>query len=197
MMRRISRVLDVPAVFELQQRLFNDYRNVAEEFAAFLDRPTQDVLDVGCSTGTCAGTVVDMERHRYTGVDVVPGYVAIASRRHPGGRFLAADARSLRFADAAFDLALYIGVLHHMDDETARACLKETRRVLRPEGSILIAEPVFTPGRWVSSFLLRMDRGRHIRDEAGYRALFEGFEIERQRHFRLSFHRFCSFVLAP
>ena len=197
MIRVASRVLDIPAVFELQQRLFNDYEKVATEFSEFLDRPSLDILDVWCSTGTCAGAVVDMKRHRYTGIDVVPAYVQAASRRHPDGRFLATDARHLEFADAGFDLALYIGVLHHMDDETARACLKETRRVVRPAGRILIAEPVFTAGRWLSSMLLSVDRGRHIRDEAGYRALFGDCGVERERHFRLSFHRFCSFVLVP
>lgn len=197
MLKLAWRLLEIPAVFELQQKLCNDYRNVAVEFSEFLSGPSLDILDVGCSTGTCGGTVIDMRRHRYTGVDMTPGYVETASRRYPDGRFLAMDGRKMSFADRCFDLALYVGVLHHMDDDTARACLGETRRVLRADGRVLVAEPVFMPGRWLSSLLLSWDRGRHIRDEAGYRALFGGYRVLRERYFRLSAHTFRSFVLAP
>jgi hypothetical protein len=62
-------------------------------------------------------------------------------------------------------------------------------------GQVVVSEPVFTPGWPLSNFLLSLDRGRNIRDEAEYRRLYGGFSVVRQRFFKLSFHRFCSFVL--
>jgi hypothetical protein len=62
---------------------------------------------------------------------------------------------------------------------------------------LLIAEPLFTPGRWYSNALLRADRGRHIRTEEGYLKLAPKWTIERRRTFRFSVHRFLSLVLRP
>lgn len=192
----VARVLENPVIFAAQQKVCNNYKNFGIEFAEFLANGSLDILDVGCSTGTCAKTVIDMKRHRYTGIDIFPAYVAAASKDPKGGRFLNMDARNMSFPDESFDLAMYVGVLHHMDDETAKACLKETRRVLRRGGHVLVAEPVFTPGDWLSTFFLSRDRGEYIRKESGYRTLFEELGLVRERYFRLAVHRFCSFVLA-
>ncbi|HEX6563630.1 MAG TPA: class I SAM-dependent methyltransferase [Chthoniobacterales bacterium] len=186
-----------PLAFELQQRLSNNYTNVRTEFAGILDRSNLRILDVGCSTGTCAGQIIDMGANAYTGVDVVSQYIEIAQRRHPRGTFIAMDARRMTFPKEHFDVAMFVGVLHHMDDELAADCLAEVRRVIRPGGYVVVAEPIFTPGMLFSNFLLSLDRGRYIRDEPGYRGLFDGYEITRQRFFKLSIHRFCSFVLTP
>jgi ubiquinone/menaquinone biosynthesis C-methylase UbiE len=197
MVTLLHRMLEIPVVFELQQKFCNDYENVTEEFSELLTPSGLRILDVGCSTGTCASQVIDMKRQRYTGIELHPGYAATAAKRFPDGRFLQMDARSMTFEDGSFDLAMYVGVLHHMDDETARACLSETRRVLRPGGHLMVAEPVFTKDMWLSTMFLSMDRGKHIRTDDGYHALFGGYQLQRERHFRLSLHRFASFILQP
>lgn len=190
-------LLENPLVFEVQQRLCNNYSAIREEFAELLGRPGQSIIDIGCSTGTCAGEIIDFQRIDYTGVDIEENYIAVASKRFPQGRFLAMDARSTPFNENSFDIAMFIGVMHHMDDALVRDCLKEVRRIAKPSARVLVAEPVFTNGEWLSTVLLKMDRGKNIRDEAGYRSLFAGFEVERQRYFRFSAHRFCSYVLRP
>jgi len=193
----VDRTLDNPVVFELQQSLFNNYAAVLAEFAGILDRKNICILDVGCSTGTCAGQIIDMEANSYVGIDVSSKYIGIARRRYAKGQFLAMDARHITFANDSFDVAMFVGVLHHMDDRLIRDCLAEVRRVLKPGGRLVVAEPVFTPGNHLSNLFLSLDRGRNIRNEAGYRSLFHGYEIERQRYFQLSLHRFCSYVLSP
>ena len=193
--RSIEKVLSLPVLFDLQQKFCNNYVAVREEFADYLATPGKRILDVGCSTGVCASQVVDMERSDYTGVDIDPQYIETASRLHPAGKFRALDARALPFENGSFDVVLFTGVWHHMDDALIKDCLREVRRVLVDDGVVLAAEPVFTPDWPWSNFLLSLDRGRHIRAEEGYRALTEGFTVARQRFFKLSFHRFCSFVL--
>ena len=105
------------------------------------------------------------------------------------------DARALTFAEDQFDVVLFVGALHHMDGEVVAACFKEIKCVLRSSGVVLCAEPVFTPGKWLSTFLLKHDRGMYIRDESGYESLFRGFSVVRRGYFRFCVHRFCSFVL--
>lgn len=193
----IEKVLAIPFLFELQQRLCNNYSAVGAEFAGILDRKEISILDVGCSTATCAGQIIDMKANRYVGVDIEAQYIATARRRFGDGEFLAVDSRTLPFEPSSFDTAMFIGVLHHMDDRLAQDCLTGVRRVVKQTGEIIIAEPVFTPGMWISNALLSLNHGRHIRTEAGYRGLFTGYRVERQGFFRFSMHRFCSFVLRP
>jgi ubiquinone/menaquinone biosynthesis C-methylase UbiE len=182
-------------IFEWQQRLCNNYGSVRTHFREYLDVSGKDILDVGCATGSCGATIVSLERNRYVGVDVSPQYVARAAKRFPAGRFLAMDARRLEFPDDSFDLVLFIGVLHHMGDELVRDCFRDIRRVLRPQGVVLCAEPVFHRNEPLSTLLLTFDRGRHIRTVDGYRHLFGGLEVAQQSWVRLSVHKLCSFVL--
>jgi 2-polyprenyl-3-methyl-5-hydroxy-6-metoxy-1,4-benzoquinol methylase len=197
--RAIGRLIDGalahPALFELQQKVCNNYGAVLDEFRQYLDASGKKILDVGCSVGTCSGRVVDMRRNEFHGIDVEPQYIAIASKHYPDGDFRVMDARSLAFESDTFDVVLLSGVLHHMADDVVRESLREIRRVVRGDGVVLVGEPVFTPGRHLSNFLLTLDRGRHIRTTEGYAALFEGFDTIRLRYFKLSVHRLCSFVL--
>ncbi len=191
----VHRVLEVPWVFEMQQRLCNDYSGIRKHFLDYVDGEGLDILDIGCSTGTCARAVFDMSRNHYTGIDIVPEYVERAGKANPHGTFLAMDARDIAFDDDSFDVVMFVGALHHMNDQIIHDCFAEIERVLRPNGVVLCAEPVFTPGKPVSNLFLRNDRGEYIRDEPGYRALFGNMPVLRQEYFRFSIHRFCSFVL--
>jgi ubiquinone/menaquinone biosynthesis C-methylase UbiE len=193
----VASFLSRPRIFQWQQRLCNNYGAVKEHFAQYLEISDLDILEIGCSTGNCARALVPMERNRYVGIDIVPGYIDLARRRHPAGSFRQMDGRSLAFTENSFDLILFIAALHHMEDQLVRACLVEVRRVIRSNGMVLCAEPVFTKGRPLSTALLTFDRGRHIRTEQGYRALFDGFVISATNYFDFSIHRFCSFVLRP
>lgn len=190
-------LLSNPQVFEWQQRIFNNYENVKAEFQEYLDRGPLQVLDVGCSTGVCGQAVFDTERDDYTGIDITPRYVEYASRAYRHGRYLAMDARQMTFPSGQFDIVSFVGVLHHMDDDTATRSLAEAHRVLKSSGRLLIAEPVFTPNDLRSNVFLSLDRGRYIRETAEYERLLPAFVVERKRYFRFSFHRFVSIVARP
>jgi SAM-dependent methyltransferase len=57
------------------------------------------------------------------------------------------DCRKLPFADAAFDVVIVQGGLHHLQQLPVdlAACLDEIRRVLRPAGRFVMVEPWLTP----------------------------------------------------
>ncbi len=192
----VHRLLSNPAIFELQQTLCNNYRAIRDTFPEYLDVEGKDILDVGCSTGTCAKAIISMKDNRYVGVDIDSRYVERAKKLHPHGTFMTMDARELSFPDASFDVVLFIGALHHMDDEIINACFKQLRRVVRPTGVVICAEPTFSNNA-LSTWLLRRDRGEHIRDHAGYSALFNGWTAVAQRDLRLAVHRFAGFALSP
>lgn len=195
LIKLIDSVLSVPLIFEWQQRLCNNYGAVQEAFKPWLDVSGKDILDIGCSTGTCAAAAVPMDRNRYVGIDIESKYIDIARKTYPLGTFFAMDARRLDFENERFDLILIISSFHHMEDQVVADCFKEINRVLKRDGVVLTTEPLFTEGSFVSNFLLKLDRGKYIRTEEGYRRFMRYFRIVHEGYFKLSFHRFCAFVL--
>ena len=122
-------------------------------------------------------------------------YAIAAKQRYPHGQYAVMDARTLALADNTFHVVLFNGVLHHMDDELAKFSLKEAERVLRGDGYILVAEPVFSPRKPLSNFLLRHDRGNFIREAIGYKELFGNLNLVRDGFFPFPPHRFFFSVL--
>ena len=68
----------------------------------------------------------------YVGVDINPRYISRARTTKSGYRFEVADAQWCPYADGSFEAVLIGGVIHHLDDASARTVLEETRRVLVP-----------------------------------------------------------------
>lgn len=139
------------------------------------------VLDVGCGTGDALRYLAPAEA--YLGVDTDARAIAVARARHgqkPGVRF---DARELSPADVR-DLdptgVVLAGVLHHLDNGTARDVLGLVREApsLR---RVVTSDILFVPGRPFNNVMAMMDRGRHCRSEDGYAAAARsaGFEVVR------------------
>lgn len=92
-----------------------------------------DVLEVGCGTGVLTRALAGLPGvGGVVGVDLAESLVARARELAPGLRFERADARSLPFADASFDVVVFDSTLSHVP-EPERA-LAEAFRVLRPGG---------------------------------------------------------------
>jgi SAM-dependent methyltransferase len=72
------------------------------------------------------------------------------------------------------DLVMMNGVLHHISDEELQSTLRNVRDVLRPGGSLFSLDGCYREGQ--SSFrrwMLDNDRGKFVRDKAGYQAILE------------------------
>jgi SAM-dependent methyltransferase len=104
-----------------------------------------DVLDAGCGTGAGATSLVEGGARSVVAVDIDPRAVTQASATVPASaRILLADIADLPFASSAFDLVVCFDVIEHAP-EPLRA-LGELRRVLRPDGRLLISLP---PAEWL------------------------------------------------
>ena len=193
----LSKLLSIPAVFDLQQKVCNNYNNVKVEFADYIDAEAMCILDIGCSTGVCGQEIFDTENSDYIGIDVTIKYIEYACQAHKHGKYMVMDGRNLDFPDDSFDLVSFIGVLHHMDDAVAKACLEEVHRVIKPTGHLIVAEPVFTANALASNVLLSLDRGDFIRESAEYISLAPQFDVVRKRFFSFPPHRFVSLVATP
>lgn len=107
--------------------------------------PPATVVDIGGGPGVYTCWLARLG-YRVSLLDLMEKHVLEAqtmARAHPPARLMSAvvgDARSLPYADDAFDLALLLGPLYHLPEAADRAlALSEARRVLKPGGVLLAA----------------------------------------------------------
>ena len=114
--------------------------------------PGLSVLEVGCGTGSLAIRVCRTEpRARVFGIDPDAQALRIAGRKASAAgtriRFDLGEAERLRYPAESFDRVVFSLVLHHLDRAGKREALAEAWRVLRPGGSLHVADIGPAPGR--------------------------------------------------
>lgn len=106
-----------------------------------------DVLDAGCGEGYGASMIADAGASSVAAVDLDATTIAHVQRRYPAVSGVLAELTRLPYADASFDLGVSFQVIEHVWDVSGY--LDSLRRVLHPEGELIIATPnrlTFTPG---------------------------------------------------
>jgi ubiquinone/menaquinone biosynthesis C-methylase UbiE len=105
----------------------------------------EDVLDVGCGTGTLAvAAALAAPTAKVTGLDADPSILEMARRRASSNgleiAFHEGMSDALPYGDASFDVVLSTLFFHHLTDEAKRASAAELVRVLRPGGRVVVAD---------------------------------------------------------
>lgn len=101
-------------------------------------------LDVGCGTGQNLEFLNSLKPSRVVGIDVSPIALEFARKACSACDLVQSDINGpLPFPDNMFDVATIFNVLYHTWVEDEVAVLKETRRVLKANGILLITEPAF------------------------------------------------------
>ena len=93
------------------------------------------LLDIGIGAGRTTRFLLEVTQD-YTGIDYTRDCVDLAQKKYPEARLIHRDARELSlFADLTFDFVLFSGNgIDYMSDDDRIKCLKEIRRVLKPNG---------------------------------------------------------------
>ena len=149
------------------------------EIARVIPRGSE-VLDVGCGNGFIAHHLSALLSTSVIGIDVMRKADASIDYRQYDGRHIPLN-------NNCFDAALLCYVLHHAQD--ASLLLSEIKRVLRPNGQVVIYEDIpKTSWDRLVCFTHNLQWRRRtgvctFRDEGGWRDLFAdaGFQIVRER----------------
>lgn len=175
----IKRLSQNPRIFIFLRRILEDNFKGEKKVLAehFICTSEERVLDVGCGTGEFS---VFFNPKMYTGIDIDKKYIDYA-RENYKGTFLVGDATNLPFVDGDFQKIFIVGMLHHLDDAVCGRVLKEIKRVLAINGTLLVMEDV---NRHENNFFMcllhRLDNGDFIRDLKGYEKILKNvFLIEK------------------
>ncbi|MFK7847935.1 MAG: class I SAM-dependent methyltransferase [Rhodothermales bacterium] len=141
----------------------------------FPDLTGQAVLEVGC--GPATGVPFMKSCESYLGLDWNATHIGAARSLFPDPKYqfeVANVADPNAMAGRTFDRAFAFGLLHHLDDAEAISLLSGIARVLRPNGTLLVGEPIFHQNQHpFARFMKHCDSGRNIRTREGYMDLFE------------------------
>ena len=104
--------------------------------------PTDTVLDIACGTGEFERLLLtEYSSQQIVGIDISEKMLAIAKLKcsaYPQVSFQMASALRLPFDSNSFDVIVSANSFHYFDEPLA--ALKEMRRVLKPDGKVVILD---------------------------------------------------------
>jgi ubiquinone/menaquinone biosynthesis C-methylase UbiE len=125
-------------------------------------QPGQNVLDVGCGTGTLTLLIKQTQPDAAVyGLDMDPQVLDIARRKaEQAGETIALQqgaATCLPYPDGSFDRVFASLMLHHLTRPDKRRALVEAFRVLKPCGELHVADfgKPHDPAMWLISLMVR------------------------------------------
>ena len=130
-----------------QKYVNNVYENIAKQFSdkrttkwSWIDdfiysKPKNtNILDIGCGNGRN----MEYEDYNFTGVDNCYNFTKICKDKKLN--VILSDMTTLPFEDNTFDYIISIASFHHLsNNERREQALKEMKRVLKPNGEILLS----------------------------------------------------------
>ena len=176
----LQRLLRHSSVYEASRRLIGATREMERLVGEFVrPAPGMTLLDIGCGNGRLVPFLPEVA---YVGVDHNQSYIDDAQSRYAGPtvRFIGGDLGEFP-ADSIgpFDVAVSIGVLHHLDDTTAQRAIADTRERLKPGGRLITMDPCFEPGqRQIARVLMALDRGKFVRHPTDYQRLLDDGTVD-------------------
>jgi SAM-dependent methyltransferase len=140
-------------------------RRLVEEYVK--PQPGCRILDIGCGPGTILPYLPDSD---YVGFDASAQYIEAGRRNFPQAKFLCARVNDHAPAQPSyFDVALALGILHHIDDAEALRLFEIALEALKPGGKLVSVDGVWAANQSAAArYLIRRDRGKFVRSEEGY-----------------------------
>ncbi len=115
--------------------------------------PGDQVLDLGCGTGTLAQMCIERGA-LVTGVDANSGMLAVAKRNSPSANYLNISLSNLdeHLGDESFDIILSTLAFSELTRAERIHVLKQIKRILKNEGKVLIGDEIIPENFFAKCF---------------------------------------------
>jgi ubiquinone/menaquinone biosynthesis C-methylase UbiE len=127
-------------------------------------RSFKTLLDVGCGNGIFLSMVLNKFDVEVSGIDISPGMIEKSKELLDSRADLkVGDSEHLPWNDGSFDVVTCSASFHHYPNP--ELVLKEMRRVLRPDGILMIADP-FTSDellRFFANILIKFSKSGDVK----------------------------------
>ncbi len=140
---------------DLRQETVDTYNKSAKEYAQYFKgfgpriryieqawklagNPKQaKVVEIGCGDGRDAKEIIKRTKN-YTGFDISEGFIKLAKKQIPNGKFEVADAATYKFSNN-LDIVFAFASLLHLDKDEFRQVLRNVHKALKPAGIFYIS----------------------------------------------------------
>ena len=121
----------------------DDTRDFLVHAAHLAGKTAPRILDICCGTGSVILTFKERcPKALAVGYDFSHGMLSKAQEKNTNGQvvFVEGDAATLPFAENSFDVVTCSHALYELKGETRQNALREMKRVVRPDGYVLVME---------------------------------------------------------
>ena len=125
-------------IYKLGSGIQSKWHHLKFKFFEERIKETDLVLDVGCGPGTFLGNFQSYRKG--TGIDISEPQIDYANTQYATEKrsFHSFDGNVIPHEDASFDVVVLIEVVEHLTVATVQKLLKESLRVLKPNGRIYV-----------------------------------------------------------
>ena len=148
---------------------------------------TKRVLDLCC--GTC-DILPYLEFQEYVGVDISDQYIEHCEKtfaEYNNVCFIDEDINTyLANNKAEFDIILFLGGMHHLNDDELLNCLQHIKIALKPGGRLVTLDGCFEDDiSPIAKWIMSNDRGEYVRTKENwikiFTTVFEDYEYSTRR----------------
>jgi SAM-dependent methyltransferase len=144
-----------------------------------ISNPNLTILDVGCGPGDYSQWYAGI----YTGIDISEQYIESASSKYLNASFIVCDATDYDLTQGgskSWDVAVSIGLYHHLPDDDVLKSIKVTLNHLKPQGKFYIFDailPITFMANPLGYVLRKLDRGKFVRSYEEYQRFLNATDI--------------------
>jgi 2-polyprenyl-3-methyl-5-hydroxy-6-metoxy-1,4-benzoquinol methylase len=179
----LYRLTQIPFIYSTFQNMLGADRFRRELVSSYIrPQPGERVLDFGCGPGTIFPYLGDVAS--YTGIDLNGDHIETAKAQYGDkATFHCGSLETLeQEVSGPFDLAVCVGVLHHLDDSDVDSLCRIIFDKLAPQGRLVTLDTAFVDGQhWIARWLASRDSGQSVRAPEGYsqriRQFFPSVEV--------------------
>lgn len=173
----IKKVLSIPQVYCLWQKIVGDYKLRKIYCKDFIKAKEGDrILDIGCGPANMVEYLP--ENIDYVGFDDSELYIKNAKKKFPqkNYEFFSKRVNLAQDFDEKFDIIMANAILHHIDDSEAEKLISFASRNLKQGGRFITYDGCFVSNQsQIKKLLLENDRGKFVRTKEDYFKLFSKY----------------------